>query len=641
MKTYLTLVFILSLTFSFSQKETTWWPAGDHVFLDFSTNPTGVDFSSNTYIFQYSSSVSDKNGNLLFYTNGEEIFGKNNQLLPNCYSVFPPNKEGLTNLMLKKPGNNSHYYFLRLLSNPEFSQLQCVVLDTLANNLIGDAIGAVSYDKGTFALKMDATKHCNNKDFWVVIVRYPYIDPSYVEFWQLAYDRHKVEFWSYLVTENGVQPQPIKSYMQLETILPFYGQLKFNSKGNVLACADPNGIHLFDFDKQTGKVNYKKRYNLQLNNGWGIEFSSDDSKLYINEKQFDFQTEILTDLLGYDSPCDLQRALDGAIYKRHFPEWATTCCSLPFDDNHNSSFSGNLNNPLRISKIHFPNNQGVSCQFDSTFIYQEYTNENNWMSFGLPNFPSYHFYHPKSEFNYSKACENDSTYFFLSNSNNQIDSTKWLFSDKEITGDSVSYYFASSGTYEVGCIAFSNGTSDTSFQCISICGKNDVELPKTLELCDTTFLVNAMNTCSLEYEWNTGDTTSAIKIDTEGLYILKTTNYCGIYYDTINVISCQPVFEIPNVFTPNNDGINDDFSINLKNIKSITCNIINRWGNTVSFKTLDLSNEMFSVNNVIIWDGLDNNQVKCTDGVYFYKIYFISSEDKQFTQSGFIQLFGQ
>ena len=177
MKTYLTLVFILSLTFSFSQKETTWWPAGDHVFLDFSTNPTGVDFSSNTYIFQYSSSVSDKNGNLLFYTNGEEIFGKNNQLLPNCYSVFPPNKEGLTNLMLKKPGNNSHYYFLRLLSNPEFSQLQCVVLDTLANNLIGDAIGAVSYDKGTFALKMDATKHCNNKDFWVVIVRYPYIDP--------------------------------------------------------------------------------------------------------------------------------------------------------------------------------------------------------------------------------------------------------------------------------------------------------------------------------------------------------------------------------------------------------------------------------------------------------------------------------
>lgn len=629
-------------SFLFSQKETTWWPAGDHVFLNFSTNPVGIDFSSNTYNPQYSSSISDINGNLLFYSNGEEIFGKNNQLLPNCYSVFPPNKEGLTNLILKKPGNNSHYCFLRLLLEPEFSQLQCVVLDTMANNLIGDVIGAKSFDKGTFALKMQATKHCNNKDFWVVIVRYPYIDPSFVEFWQLNYDRRKVEFWSYLVTENGVQPQPVKSYMQLETILPFYGQLKFNSKGNVLACADPNGIHLFDFDKQTGKVNYKKRYNLQLNNGWGIEFSSDDSKLYINEKQFDFQTETLTNLMGFDCPSFLQRALDGAIYKVHFNDWNTICCSLPSDDNSNASTIYDQNNiPLRISKIHFPNNQGVSCQFDSTFIYQEYTNENNWMSFGLPNFPSYHFYHPKSEFNYSTACENDSTYFFLSNSNNQIDSTKWLFSDKEITGDSVSYYFASSGTYEVGCIAFSNGMSDTSFQCISICGKNDVELPKTLELCDTTFLVNAMNTCSLEYEWNTGDTTSAITITTEGQYVLKTTNYCGIYYDTINVISCQPVFEIPNVFTPNEDNINDDFTINLKNIKSLKYTIINRWGNSVSNNTIDLSNTMFSNSIVIIWDGFDYSQIKCTDGVYFYKIDFITTEDKEFTQTGFIQLLGQ
>ena len=77
---------------------------------------------------------------------------------------------------------------------------------------------------------------------------------------------------------------------------------------------------------------------------------------------------------------------------------------------------------------------------------------------------------------------------------------------------------------------------------------------------------------------------------------------------------------LPNVFTPNSDGINDviDISSQIKFIKSV--DILNRWGGIVA--TLNENNT--------IWDGAN-----CPEGVYYYLLnykYF----DLQ--QTGFIHL---
>ena len=78
-------------------------------------------------------------------------------------------------------------------------------------------------------------------------------------------------------------------------------------------------------------------------------------------------------------------------------------------------------------------------------------------------------------------------------------------------------------------------------------------------------------------------------------------------------ISCEYVFELPNIFTPNSDQYNEYFTcINCQNIQSIRTLIFNRWGNEVSE-----SNDM-----TILWDGLDDNGNHSVSGVYYYIIEF-------------------
>lgn len=67
------------------------------------------------------------------------------------------------------------------------------------------------------------------------------------------------------------------------------------------------------------------------------------------------------------------------------------------------------------------------------------------------------------------------------------------------------------------------------------------------------------------------------------------------------------IIEIPNVFTPNNDAINDLWIVKGK-VKNVV--ILNRWGNVV-FQGSD---------NFTGWNGKDQHGKACTSGVYFYKI---------------------
>ncbi len=67
---------------------------------------------------------------------------------------------------------------------------------------------------------------------------------------------------------------------------------------------------------------------------------------------------------------------------------------------------------------------------------------------------------------------------------------------------------------------------------------------------------------------------------------------------------------MPNTFTPNGDGLNDEFSINLNGtvLNSFEIQIYNRWGVL-----------MFSSQNInVSWDGRTSAGVKATEGTYFY-----------------------
>lgn len=76
---------------------------------------------------------------------------------------------------------------------------------------------------------------------------------------------------------------------------------------------------------------------------------------------------------------------------------------------------------------------------------------------------------------------------------------------------------------------------------------------------------------------------------------------------TVSTFSyAQDVAKIPNVFTPNNDGINDVFQIKTFGVEALTVTIYNRYGGVVY--------RYFGINGT--WDGHTHAGEPCVDGVY-------------------------
>ncbi len=72
-----------------------------------------------------------------------------------------------------------------------------------------------------------------------------------------------------------------------------------------------------------------------------------------------------------------------------------------------------------------------------------------------------------------------------------------------------------------------------------------------------------------------------------------------------------PVLVLPNVFTPNGDGVNDVFKpIKVRSIERLEIEIFDRWGRIVHRST-DMER---------LWDGKINNGAPAVEGVYFYRI---------------------
>jgi gliding motility-associated-like protein len=146
----------------------------------------------------------------------------------------------------------------------------------------------------------------------------------------------------------------------------------------------------------------------------------------------------------------------------------------------------------------------------------------------------------------------------------------------------------------------------------------------------------------LQY-WNFGDSASGVNntsvlfsdshiYSTEGTYCITliSSNSGGCIDSTsecILVVS-DALISIPNVFTPNGDGSNDEFFIESSGLKSLTCSIYDRWG-------LKLA-EWDNVNGS--WDGRTSSGNLAPDGVYFYMLKAGGLKDEVIEKQGFVQL---
>lgn len=94
------------------------------------------------------------------------------------------------------------------------------------------------------------------------------------------------------------------------------------------------------------------------------------------------------------------------------------------------------------------------------------------------------------------------------------------------------------------------------------------------------------------------------------------------------IVRGKSFIEVPNIFTPNGDGINDEFKIKNQTLKDFHCTIFNRWGQKI-YDWTDYSKG---------WDGKTTNGTEAISGVYFYVITGSGEDNVNYVIKGNVEL---
>jgi gliding motility-associated-like protein len=90
----------------------------------------------------------------------------------------------------------------------------------------------------------------------------------------------------------------------------------------------------------------------------------------------------------------------------------------------------------------------------------------------------------------------------------------------------------------------------------------------------------------------------------------------------ITVQDCETTYTVPNIFTPNNDNVNDTWGIKFNQVRDITdfvLDIYNRWGVPICQTNLPRHR----------WDGYTTSGIPCPDGVYVFVCTFTINGEKK------------
>lgn len=200
------------------------------------------------------------------------------------------------------------------------------------------------------------------------------------------------------------------------------------------------------------------------------------------------------------------------------------------------------------------------------------------------------------------------------------------------------YTVTSAGNYAV-TISTTCQTIETNIQVDGVGFEVDLGPNQQVELGDEVYLQAAISPSSEgnSYTWtsSTGDIscTSCTELTeaphTDTWYYLTVTDADGCSVKDsllVEVINEQNVF-IPTAFSPNGDGINDQFFIHSKRpVEIVSLQIFDRWGNLL-FK-----NENASTNDPIYgWDGRSRGRL-LNDGVFFYlaRLRFLDEQEMEY-----------
>ena len=236
--------------------------------------------------------ISDKDGNLLFYTDGITVWDKTHQAMPSGDNVlkghFSSTQSGL---IVPDFYNDGIYYLFTVdeLAGNNGLQYSKVDMNLVGNGTAANKLGDVIISERNIELLSPVTEKLT-----AVLM------PNQLAYWVITHGWNNNSFFAFKVDCNGVSENAVISdigafHQGGNDNVNAVGYLKSSLDGTKLACVNRfNGsIDLFDFDKRTGQVSNYVEINMNSELLYGIEFSSSGQYLFIGGRSDIYRYNIL------------------------------------------------------------------------------------------------------------------------------------------------------------------------------------------------------------------------------------------------------------------------------------------------------------------------------------------------------------
>ena len=250
---------------------------------------------------------------------------------------------------------------------------------------------------------------------------------------------------------------------------------------------------------------------------------------------------------------------------------------------------------------------------------------------------------PQANFGLHDTCLGYTNYFnnLSSLALGNVQGWSWTFGD----GDSSStqnptHNYASAGTYTVTLTV----TSDSG--CVNVITKSldvhavEADFVPSIDSGDVPLVVDFTDLSTgnpSNHHWDFGDNSTSSSSDPSHtfdrgrfkVWLAVSDAYGCVDTMWITIVATKPSsLEVPNVFTPNGDGINDIFVIESEGLTEVQGIIYNRWGAVIyNWDQPKLE-----------WDGRTNTGLFCSQGTYFYIIKAKGWDGEEYELNGFVTL---
>jgi gliding motility-associated-like protein len=504
----------------FGQRENSNWYFGINAAMNFPAAgaPTAVAGSAmNTY--EATATVSDGNGQLLFYTNSENIWNRNNQVMTNGATLGGHQSASQGTIAVQNPANAQQYYVFVVdaAENQLVGGLKYNLVDMTRQGGLGEVISRrVQVSSVQLTEKLTTVPHPNGRDTWVL-----------VHGWQTN------TFYAYLLTPSGLQSTPVVT--NIGSVHSGGGGNYGNSNSVGYMRVSPNGtklavgvrdsqFELFDFNSTTGQLsNYIQLADTYRS--YGVAFSPDSRLLYgtnlnyYQVYQFDLQAGSAAAIANSgvviantaDNSGGLQLGPDGKLYVSVY------------------------NSPY-LSVINNPNVRGTGCGFQANAVYLG----GKLAQIGLPNYPASRVAPPltaTAAFTSTASCVGSAVGFVGSTTPTLPTAVAtWNFGDpasgsaNTATGLTPTHSYTAAGTYQVTLTVTSSllAAPITITQSVTVTPLPRVQLGRDTTLCGSQLLLSAgTQPAGTTYRWQDGSTAATYLARATGAYSVTVTSAAG------------------------------------------------------------------------------------------------------------------